>query len=106
MNTKTPYYFFAAAVILLVLPAANMVLRIATATGSHDSFEQAPERYLAYFPAWLQNPKLITLINILMLALAGGLFYKSMTIRKLRLAGVVLGIMCILLLMWNVFLLV
>lgn len=102
MNSKSTYYF-AAAIILLALPAANMALWIVTATDNNDSFEQTLDNYLAYFPEWLQNPKLLTLINILMLALAGGLFYKSMNAPKLRLAGIVLGIISILLLMWNVF---
>lgn len=102
MNSKSTYYF-AAAIILLALPAANMALWIVTATDNNNSFEQTLDNYLAHFPEWLQNPKLLTLINILMLALAAGFFYKSMTAPKLRLAGIVLGIISILLLMWNVF---
>ncbi|WP_297334139.1 hypothetical protein [Flavobacterium sp.] len=102
MNSKAPSYFFAAALLLLALPAANMALWIVTAENNTD-FETSLQIYLSYFPEFLRNGRLLTLINILMLALAAGLFYKSMAAPKLRLAGIVSGIISILLLMWNVF---
>lgn len=100
---KSAILLFCVALLFFITAAANMALWIITATGNNNSFEQTLANYLAYFPEPLQKPQLLTLGNILLLALAAGLFYKSMKNPKLRIAATILGIIATILLMWNVF---
>ena len=102
-NNKKSALFFSIAFIPFFVAVADMALWIVTATGNDDSFEQTLANYLSYFPEWLQNPQLLTLINIALLALAGGLFFKSMKNPKLKIAGTTFLIISGVLAMWNVF---
>ena len=103
MDKKKNNTLFYIAFIPFFVAVADMALWIVTATGNDDSFEQTLANYLSYFPEWLQNPQLLTLINIVLLALAGGLFFKSMKNPKLKIAGTTFLIISGVLAMWNMF---
>lgn len=101
-KTDSPY-LFVAAVALMLTAAGNMTLWMVTAANNNGSFEATLNEYLSYFPEFIANAQLLTLVNIFLLALAGAFFYNSMKMARYRLAGTILGIITVLLLMWNVF---
>ncbi|WP_294733886.1 hypothetical protein [uncultured Flavobacterium sp.] len=103
MNNKKSVLFFCLAFIPLFIVVANMTLWIVTATGNNDTFEQTRANYLSHFPEWLQNPILLTLIDIALLAIAGGLFFYSMKNLKLKIPAAIFLIFSAILAAWNLF---
>ncbi|GGB78364.1 hypothetical protein GCM10007424_18100 [Flavobacterium suaedae] len=99
-NTSTLFYI---GLLPFVIAVANMTLWIVTTTSEHATFEETVNDYLSYFPEMLQNATLLTLLNVMFLALAGGLFYKSMKSITLRTPAKILAIVSAVLLFWNVF---
>ena len=103
MNKEKNNTLFYIGLLPFIIAVANMTLWIVTATQEHATFEETVNAYLSHFPEWLQNPQLLTLINIVLLALAGSLFFKSMKKPKLKIAGTTFLVFSGVLAMWNVF---
>lgn len=103
MRKKDSPYLFSAGLVLFLVAAGNMALWMVTASRNNGGFDETLTEYLSYFPEFIRNAQLLTLIDIFLLAVAGALFYNSMKMAKYRLAGTILGIITVLLLMWNVF---
>lgn len=103
MKKSTATLLFIAAFILLIFPVANMALWIAVASDESKPFETAKAEYLSYFPDFLQNAQLLTVINIALLAAASAFFYKTIIFPKYRLTAIILAAFSALLLMWNAF---
>lgn len=103
MNKDKNNALFYIGLLLFFVAVADMTLWIVTTTHKHATFEETVDDYLSYFPEMLQNATLLTMLNIMFLALAGGLFYKSMKSIKLRTAAKILAILSAVLLFWNVF---
>ncbi len=93
---------FVVAIICLFLVLADLFLWFAV-TGRNDNFETARAEYLTYYPASLQNARLITVIGILMLTLAGFVFLNASKTNSLKKTAAVLGIASAVLLMWKIF---
>jgi hypothetical protein len=72
-------------------------------TDKTDSFEQARQEYMAYYPHALQSPRLLTVISIVLLATAGFLFLYTAKTKTFKVAASILGILCALLFVWELF---
>lgn len=103
MNNKKSTLLFCAGLIPLFIVIANMALWMITATGNDITFEQMVANYLSHYPEWLQNARLLTIINIVLLGIAGGLFFLSTRNPKLKIVGPSFAILSGILGMWNVF---
>jgi Na+/H+ antiporter NhaC len=100
MKKASALFFLAVTFMLIVV--ADLILWFVI-TGKTNSFEQARQEYIAYFPDALQSPRLTTVISIVLLIIAGLLFLYTAKTRTFKVAASILGIICALLLFWNVF---
>jgi hypothetical protein len=97
-------FLFAAALLLLLTAIADMVLWFyVCADEGLITFEQRKEKYLSYFPLSLQSAQLLTLITMALLTAAALMFYKTSSVKPLRIVSAVLGFLSALLFMWQVF---
>ncbi len=101
MKKSIATLLFIAASILLIFPVANMALWVSIASDESKPFEESKAEYLSYFPEFLQNAQLLTVINIVMLATACAFFYKTIISPKYRLTAIILAAFSAVLLMWN-----
>lgn len=103
MKKTTATLLFIVASILLLFPVATMLLWFSIAVDEAQPFEAMKAEYLSYFPDFLQNAQLITVLNIAFLAAACAFFYKTIVFPKYRLTAIILAAFSALLLMWNAF---
>lgn len=103
MKKSTAALLFITASVLLLFPVVNMALWFSIAADEEQPFEAMKAEYLSYFPEFLQNAQLITVLNIAFLATACAFFYKTIVFPKYRLTAIILAVFSILLLMWNAF---
>lgn len=101
MRNKQAFFFFIAVVALMAV-LADLLLWFSV-TGTGHSFEQSRQEYLSYYPATLQNARLLTVISILLLTLSGFVFLTSARSQHLRVGASVLGLVCAVLMMWKIF---
>lgn len=80
-----------------------MSLWITIASDESKPFEAMKAEYLSYFPEFLKNAQLLTVINIAFLAAACAFFYKTIIFPKYRLTAIILAAFSAVLLMWNAF---
>lgn len=102
MKKSTAALLFITASVLLLFPVVNVALWFSIAA-DEQPFEAMKAEYLSYFPEFLQNAQLITVLNIAFLATACAFFYKTIVFPKYRLTAIILAVFSILLLMWNAF---
>jgi hypothetical protein len=76
MQSGTLKWVATAGVILLALVVCDIAVWISVADDSRP-FQQNVAQYLSFHPAWLQNPRLITGVQLVMLAVAGVCFSVS-----------------------------
>ncbi|WP_294821018.1 hypothetical protein [uncultured Flavobacterium sp.] len=93
---------FAFAILCLFIVLADLFLWFAV-TGRAETFADARAQYLAYYPSQLQNPRLLTVISILLLTAAGFIFLNASKTNSLRKTAAVLGIASAILLIWKMF---
>ncbi|MCW4469276.1 hypothetical protein OGH69_09885 [Flavobacterium sp. MFBS3-15] len=93
---------FAVAILCLFAVLADLFLWFAV-TGRTDSFEEARSLYVSYYPAALQNARLLTVMSILLLTIAGFIFLNAAKTNSLKKTAAILGIASAVLLMWKLF---
>lgn len=104
--TKKHTALFIIALVLLLPVLANMGLWFyVCADESLVTFEETRDAYLSYFPASFQKPRILTLLNVLFLGIAGGIFLRLSlsAARGLKITCLILTIFCGVLFAWNVF---
>lgn len=99
---KKQSLLFAFAILCLFLVLADLFLWFAI-TDNAATFEEARNEYVSYYPAPLQNARLLTVISILLLTIAGFIFLNASRTNSLKKTAAVLGIASAVLLMWKLF---
>jgi hypothetical protein len=99
---KKSSVLFALALMFLIIVLADLI-RWFVITGETANFDQARQEYLAYYPAALQNARLLTAISLVLLTFSGFVFLSAAKTRSLKVAASLLGMLCALLLIWKIF---
>lgn len=99
---KTRTFLFAFAILCLFVVLADLFLWFAV-TGRTQDFEEARAQYLSYYPDALGNARLLTVISIMLLTIAGFIFLNAAKTNSLKKTAAVLGIASAVLLMWKLF---
>ncbi len=93
---------FTIAIVLLLIPGALMFLWIKIAINT-VGFEAALTEYLSYFPEVIRGGRLITYINVVMLAGSVGSFIYLIIKFYLKIFSIILLVIGSILLFWNLF---
>ncbi|RDI08496.1 hypothetical protein DEU42_11027 [Flavobacterium sp. AG291] len=90
------------AVALLAVVIANLIhwFRI---TAQYDTFEEMVPAYLSVFPSWLQNARIITMIDIFLLGISGFIFAQAIKVNYLKVLSIIFAGLTSLLILWQVF---
>ena len=99
---KKSYFLFAVALIFIVIVLADLFLWFAIANDANN-FEANRKKYLSYYPDALHNARLLTVISILMLTMAGFIFLNARKNKSMKAIAGILGVVSALLLMWKLF---
>jgi len=92
---KRIYTLFISGLLLTLIVLYNLILWWAISTEKLTSFNQAKEAYLNRYPTFLADPLLLTLLSIIMSAIAGLCFFqiRQQSRGKLGLLSKVLAIL-------------
>jgi hypothetical protein len=71
-------------------------------TTQHETFYEMLTAYLDVFPDWLQNARIITVIDIFFLGVSGFIFMEAAKANYLKILSIVLVGLSALLLLWQV----
>ena len=98
---KSSILFFTA-LLILALVLADLILWF-IATDVTTDFESAKQHYLSHYPAVMRQPRLLTVISIMLLTVSGFIFLQAIKERGLKVVASLLGMIAALLLMWKIF---
>lgn len=99
---KRSSFLFFIALLFLVIVLADVILWFIAADMNPD-FERAKQHYLSHYPVAIQNARVLTVISLLLLTIAGFLFMKSTKERGLKVLAALLGMVAAILIMWKIF---
>lgn len=100
---KKEIIYFTIALIVFCFVAVDIYWWIVVSSDASKSFQQMKSEYLERFPAILQNARIITLLNIGLLATASFLFMKAQTLQKIKLVSKIFFVTSMVLIAWQVF---
>ena len=100
---KKEIIYFTIALIVFCFVAVDIYWWIVVSSDASKSFQQMKREYLERFPAILQNARIITLLNIGLLATASFLFIKAQTLQKIKLVSKIFFVTSMVLSAWQVF---
>ena len=95
--------YFITALILLTIVGINIYWWVSIASNSSKTFNEVQAEYYQKFPTPFRNGRLITLINIGLLAIATFLFYQTVSNVQLKKWSFILMIICWTLMAWQIF---
>ena len=90
------------AVVLLAIVIAD-IIHWFHITAQYDTFEQMVPAYLSVFPAWLQNARIITAMEIFLLGISGFIFVQAIKVNYLKVISIVFAGLTALLIFWQTF---
>lgn len=93
---------FMVALVFVVLILADLFLWFAITSRVLD-FETARQEYLSYYPAVLQNGRILTVISLLMLTFSGYIFLNASKTNDNKRTGLILGLLSTILLIVKIF---
>lgn len=99
---KLSSVLFVIALIFVVLVLSDLFLWFAVSRNIID-FETARQEYLSYYPAAMQNGRVLTVISILMLSFSGYIFINTSKTNGIRTVAIILGLVSTLLLILKIF---
>ncbi|MGV3460781.1 MAG: hypothetical protein ACO1N9_10055 [Flavobacterium sp.] len=99
---KRSSFLFFMALFFLVLVLADLILWF-VATDAKPDFESAKAHYLSHYPEAMQNARVLTVISLLLLTVAGFLFLNASKERGLKVVASLLGMIAAMLIMWKIF---
>jgi hypothetical protein len=97
------FLYFLSAIILLTIVSADIYWWISIASDNSKTFKEVQSMYHQKFPEFLRNGKLITFINIILLAAATFLFIKTSSVFQLKKVSLGFMIISSLLAIWQIF---
>ena len=100
---KKEIIYFVIALIIFCFVAVDIYWWIVVSSDASKSFQQMKSEYLERFPTILQNARIITLLNIGLLATASFLFMKAQTLQKIKLVSKIFFVTSMVLIAWQVF---
>lgn len=100
---KPEYFYFIIGLMLLAVVSMDIYWWINISSDASKTFEQVKAEYLLLFPEFIRNARMLTVLNIAGLSIAGLLFYKSTDIAQLKVLGWILVVLCGILVAWQVF---
>lgn len=98
---KSPVVFWIA-IFFVGFILADLFLWFAVTSKIVDT-ETARETYLSYYPEFLQNGRVLTVISILMLTFSGYIFLNTSKKNENKKTGLILGLLSTLLLMIKIY---
>ncbi|MBL7814022.1 MAG: hypothetical protein JNL70_03370 [Saprospiraceae bacterium] len=100
---KRENLYFIIGIALLVFVAINLYWWIDLSIHTSMPFEDIKAAYLSRFPTWLQNPLLITFLNIVLLSGSTFFFFEATHDSHLKTVSIVFIVLCWILIAWQVF---
>ena len=93
-------YMVAVVLLAIVITDITHWFRI---TAQYDTFEKMVPAYLSAFPSWLQNARIITVIEIFLLGISGFIFVQAIKSNYLKIISIVFAALASLLIYWQTF---
>lgn len=93
-------YMVAVVLLAIVITDITHWFRI---TAQYDTFEEMVPAYLSAYPAWLQNARIITAIEIFLLGSSLFIFIQAMKANYLKIISIVFAALASLLICWQTF---
>ncbi len=100
---KKQHFLFGIAIIILIAVLADLYLWFA-ATSTEPNFYKARGAYLNHYPESWRNARWLTAVSILLLTASGLIFLNLRnSSRALRVTASILGMVCAVLIAWQLF---
>lgn len=100
---KKELAFFTAALIIFSFVIIDIYWWINISSDYSKSLAQANKEYLEKFPIVINNGHYVSIINIIILTVAGFLFYKAKYFKKIKVISLILLASCIVIGSWQLF---
>lgn len=94
---------FSIGLILFSIVVIDLYWWIEISSDYSKSFDQAKKEYLEKLPSFISKGGQVAVYNIVLLAIAGFLFFKSSALKQLKIISKVFFIFCIIIVAWQVF---
>ncbi|MEO6136158.1 MAG: hypothetical protein ABIP35_13460 [Ginsengibacter sp.] len=94
---------FSIGLILFSIVVIDLYWWIEISSDYSKSFDQAKKEYLEKLPSFISKGGQVAVYNIILLTIAGFLFFKAATLSRLKIISKVFFVLCIAIGAWQVF---